>query len=714
MSQTANQLPLNAKVAPYQGKPTIFINDQPHAPFLYALTDVPGGRWSWEEVPQYMLKTFGEAGVRLFQLDIFLDHLWFEDGSFSVAMAQKQIQGLRAVCPEAAVFFRFHVNAPKWWIKQHPEEITRYADTDPIPDTPWGLIRIIEDDNKASTRPSMASTKWLESASEKLVRFCREFSQTPEGNALVGIQVACGVYGEWHYWGFFNNEPDVSEPMNRYFREWLKAKYKTEKAIQKAWNRKEITFEKASVPDLVARHTTQAGVFRDPDKERAVIDYYECQHQLVADNIIHFSRLVKQNWPRPIITGTFYGYYFSCFSRDAAGGHLQLQRILNAPEVDYLSAPNAYYPESSATGDPYRSRSLIMSGRLHNKLFLDEMDQRPDLNPGDNGLANIRRNVMFTFTKGMGLWFYDFGAAGFHKKEYPKSGWWDTPQFMAEIKQLKILADDYLNHPYQSDADVLFVYDTDCFYHLGTIQDVDPVSHIAQNWTSLAAYRSGAVFDPVHLGDLEKVNWSQYKVVVFANTFLLNQEQKDFIKNKVAKEDRHLVWIYAPGYTDGNRLSVQFSSSVSEIGLEPINIEKIPEITISPDVVQDLKWELGKKTFSPLLAVNDPQAKILGNFMGTTNGAFARKDLKEHTSWFISRPPTNEKLLQYIFKEADAHIYNEIGDIFYAGHGVLCFHTKAAGKHSVTLKNGLKVELDIPKGGGTVVLDSETGKKVMD
>jgi hypothetical protein len=423
---------------------------------------------------------------------------------------------------------------------------------------------------------------------------------------------------------------------------------------------------------------------------------------------------VKQNWPRPIITGTFYGYYFSCFSRDAAGGHLQLQRILNAPEVDYLSAPNAYYPESSATGDPYRSRSLIMSGRLHNKLFLDEMDQRPDLNPGDNGLANIRRNVMFTFTKGMGLWFYDFGAAGFHKKEYPKNGWWDTPEFMAGIKQLKILADQYLSRPYQSDADVLLVYDTDCFYHLGTIQEVDPVSHIAQNWTSLAAYRSGAVFDPVHLGDLSLVNWSQYKVVVFANSFLLNREQKDFIKNKVAKEGRHLVWIYAPGYTDGTSLSTQFSSSVTGIGLEAVNLDKIAEVTINSNIVQNLKWELGKKPLYPLLAVNDPQAKIYGNFSDTPYGAFARKDLKDHTAWFISLPPTSEKLLQYIFKTGGAHIYNENGDIFYAGNGVICLHTKTGGKHFITLKNGLKVELDIPDAGGTVVLDNKTGKNILD
>ena len=30
------------------------------------------------------------------------------------------------------------------------------------------------------------------------------------------------MYGEWHYWGFINNEPDMSEPMLQYFHGWLK------------------------------------------------------------------------------------------------------------------------------------------------------------------------------------------------------------------------------------------------------------------------------------------------------------------------------------------------------------------------------------------------------------------------------------------------------------------------------------------------------------
>ena len=43
---------LKAEVKPYNNRPTIHLNGEPQTPMIYALSDVPGGRWSWEEVPQ--------------------------------------------------------------------------------------------------------------------------------------------------------------------------------------------------------------------------------------------------------------------------------------------------------------------------------------------------------------------------------------------------------------------------------------------------------------------------------------------------------------------------------------------------------------------------------------------------------------------------------------------------------------------------------------
>ncbi len=104
----------------------------------------------------------------MFQVDLFLDHIWQQDATFDITPARKQIRGILDVCPEAGVFFRFHVTAPKWWMRQHPEEWVQYADTDYVPEDSIAFPRIIESDNSPVAQVSMASLPWREEATEKL------------------------------------------------------------------------------------------------------------------------------------------------------------------------------------------------------------------------------------------------------------------------------------------------------------------------------------------------------------------------------------------------------------------------------------------------------------------------------------------------------------------------------------------------------------------
>ncbi|MGL6269294.1 MAG: hypothetical protein ACRC2O_15280, partial [Chitinophagaceae bacterium] len=294
-----SQQPVSGRVGLYNGRPAIFINNQPKYPMIYSLTDVPGGRWSWEELPRYNMQQFCNQHIELIQVDLAFDHIWKEDGTIDTDTAQKQLRGVLDICPGAAIFLRFHVNPPKWWQKKYPDENTMYADTIPMPDIDWGLQRIIEDDEENPTRHSLASVKWKAEATIKLIEFLTKLKKLPEANALAGIQVAGGVYGEWHYWGFINHEPDMGLPMKNYFRQWLKEKYKTDYALQLAWNKKNETINSAAIPSLEERQNTTAGIFRDPQKERNVVDYYEAQHQVIADDIIHFCKAIKETWPRP-------------------------------------------------------------------------------------------------------------------------------------------------------------------------------------------------------------------------------------------------------------------------------------------------------------------------------------------------------------------------------------------------------------------------------
>ncbi|MGB6121150.1 MAG: hypothetical protein WBG01_13245 [Bacteroidota bacterium] len=707
----------------HRGRPTVFINDQPLYPMVYALTDVPGGRWSWEEVPQHNIQNFCSNGIRLYQVDLAMDHIWYEDGRLDISLARRQIAGILEVCPEAAVIFRFHVTAPKWWLYKYPDEWVRYADTQYKDEETIGLPRIIESDNYPVRRVSMASESWRSEAGIRLREFLTVLAATPEGNAVAGIQVANGVYGEWHNWGFYWHEPDVGIPMTRFFRTWLKDRYGSDEGLQQAWNRQDARLATAEVPSFEERKTT-AGIFRDPDRERNVIDYYTCVHQLVAENILHFARIVKQSWPRPIITGTFYGYYFSVFGRQAAGGHLALQRVLASPDIDYLSGPQAYGPESLKLGEAYRSRSLITSIRLHEKLWLDEMDVEPttpierdsryDLKLR-NSFADVRRNVLFSFTKGMGLWFYDFGVAGvdldgFQYNHRGSRGTWDHPALMADIQEVKQLLESKLEEEYRSEADVLYVYDTESFYYTASLRGSDPVSNTLIDHNTLNAFKSGVVFDPIHISDLGKIDLTPYRVVVFGNTYLLTDEELEFIQTRVAREGRTLVWFYAPGYTDGATLDPKRISRLTGISVTPISLSEVPEIILSVPSDSAVTYRVGEEPFGPLFMVTDPGAEPFGRFSRTNELAVARKSFADHTAWYVSLPSRGIEPMRYILRESGAHIYSTQGDIVYAGGGILAVHIKEGGKHTVTLKNGKVLSFDLPPGASTLLLDSRTGE----
>lgn len=723
LSQTVSaQRALSASVKNFQNRPAIFINDEPHYPMIYSLTDVPGGRWSWEEVPRYNMKSFCNLGIKLIQVDIAFDNVWKEDGTIVLDTVQRQLKGVLDICPEAAIFIRFHVNPPKWWQKKFPKENTVYADSEPKPDINWGLQRIIEDDEETTTRFSLTSEKWKTEATEKLIELLKKLKTIPEANALAGIQVAGGVFGEWHYWGFLENEPDMSKPMQTYFKNWLEVKYKTNKALQLAWNNKNITFATAELPSLLERRETKRGIFRDPLSERNVIDYYEAQHQVVADDIIHFCKVIKENWPRPIITGAFYGYFYALFGRDAAGGHLQLQRVLNSPYVDYLSGPGTYYPNAVEMGDPYRSRSLINSVTLHGKLWLDEMDQQTPLVPLKDknytesvakSVAQVRRNVMFTLSKGQGLWFYDFGPSGFNGgerlKDHGTFGWWDEPTVRENIKQLKKLGDAQLQAPYQSDADVLLVHDTESFYHMGSEKKYTSITHWGNNWPTIGIFKSGVVHDVIHVSDLDKINLTPYKAIVFVNTFLLSADQKKLIRDKVAKANRHLIWMYAPGYSDGKKLNTLNVIETTGMQIEKIEPTDPVSVTVDSLLVKDYTFSVWNSVISPLFIVKDSKAESLGVITGSTQIGFAKKTLKESTSWFISLPPDNPKLWHHIFKAAGAHVYHESEDIFYSGNGTLTIHTKDGGSKSIRLKNGKSVLLELLP-FSTTILNPSTGE----
>ncbi len=706
------QTPRSAEVKPFNGRPTVFVNGKPQSPFFYALTHAYGGRWSWEEVPARNVHNFAQIGVRLFQVDLYLEDIWYKTSpTLDIKKAQRQVRGILDQCPDANVVVRIHVNAPFWWNEAHPEECTQFADG-PVDTTlkAGPPFHNEEHDIHRALRASLASARWKKEAGQKLVEFCQKLSKTPEGNAVIGMHVAGGIYGEWHYWGFIDHDPDTGPAMTTYFRNWLKDKYKTNSNLQKAWNNSTFTFENATVPLTAERLQTQDGFFKDPSVEQRTIDYFTAQQQVVADDAIYFCQLAKKNWPRPLITGIFYGYLHMTFNRQTVGGHLFIKQILESPFIDYLSAPQTYWGESRKAGGSGNSRGIIESTLLHGKLWLDEIDNGylHAKNDHDNiryterydtAYANIiRRCALLPLMRGIGFWFYDFGVQkGF--------GWWDNPTYLASMKTEKTFFEKRLTAPYRSDADVLYVWSQDVFYYLKSAPlpiTVNVLDHSIEQ-----ALRSGTVGDHIYDFDLNLVNLNQYKAVVFMNVYKLTNEQRKFIQEKVAKNGRTLVWNYLTGFTNGQQLDLNFVKSLTGMTIERFNYNQ-------PPVVKFIKPAYEYKfsgPVAPLVVINDREAQTLAELQTTQQVIVARKKSPDFTSVFCSLPLNGTDGFRELFREAGCHIYNEQNDFTYANSGLIMLHTKDGGKRIIRLKNGKSVDFQ-PKIGTTLLIDAQSGEVV--
>ncbi|MEO5583080.1 MAG: hypothetical protein ABIR66_10325 [Saprospiraceae bacterium] len=707
------QHPKSAVIKPYNGRPTIFINNTPQTPAFYALTHAYGGRWSWEEVAGRNINNFCQIGFKLFQVDLYFEDIWFKNKSgLDIQKAQKQVKGVLDQCPDANVIVRIHVNAPFWWNEAHPEECTAFADG-PVDTTlkAGAPYHNEEHDIRRALRTSLASTRWKKESGDKLIEFCHKLSKTPEGNSVIGMHVAGGIYGEWHYWGFIDHDPDTGPAMISYFRNWLKSKYQNTQNLQKAWQNSNFTLENASVPNSDERLKTQDGFSKDPSVEQRVIDYFTAQQQAVADDAEYFCRIVKMNWPRPIITGIFYGYLHMTFNRQTVGGHLCIKQILESKFIDYLSAPQTYWGESRNAGGSGNSRGIIESTLLHGKLWLDEIDNGY-LHPKtdydnirykeryDSSYATIiRRSAVLPLMRGIGFWFYDFGIQkGF--------GWWDNPKYLKSMKAEKELFDRRQTIPYHSDADVLYVWSQDVFYYLKSA--TLPITVNVLDHSIEQALRSGTVGDHIYDFDLKLVNLDQYKAVVFMNVYKLSDEQRMYIKEKVCQHHRTIIWNYLTGFTNGERLDIAFVQSLASMNLGRLELSTAPEVNF---IIPSYKYKFNG-IISPFYVVEDKKTETLARLNNTSISLIARKKMMDYTSVYCSTPLNGTNGFREIFREAGCHIYNEQNDFTYSNSGLLMLHTKDGGKRKIRLKNNKVIEIDLIK-GSTLVMDNTSGEIIL-
>ena len=536
------------------GLPLIQIGEKDYTPMIYMSHFFQ----NYDSNPDFVknIENFRDAGIHLYGIGVELPDIWTGYGKYDFSLAKERIARLLDLDPEARILFVIAgYQAPKWWVMDNQSELVRYANTE---------INFRESDtNSNCAQPSYASEIWATEFAE-VVRLLVEYLEaSPYASRIFGYRIDSGVYLEWHYYGMLDCEPDVSEPMNRAFRQWLAKKYGTDEALQAAWGDPTATLVSAHMPGQAAREHNGAMSIRDPQLDRAAVDSLRCMADCLSDLMLKVDHAAKEASHRKALVGNFCGYFFG-MSFPAEGWHLENRRILASPDVDFQAQPPCYDRRFRDFGCGEPTRSLAESYRANGKLNLVEWDTRTHVvtsrvySYGDNPTDSVNllaRDFAQSLIRGTGFWYFDFGQ-----------GWYEDPLIAEYLKKLQPIRENAANC--SSIAQVALVGDLESVYYHG-VEKINATITSSITGTLELFTHAGAPFDAIATTDLELPGLPDYQVYVFLNLCYVTPERRAAIE-RLKQAGKTLVWLYAPGYLTPEGASIESLRDFTGMAVEQL------------------------------------------------------------------------------------------------------------------------------------------------
>ena len=550
------------QVKELNGAPGLYRNGQPVAPILF---------WQWE-IEEEDAKAMASVGVESFGVFGSFGHYdnpyWDrERGFIGTKFQDKRLDRLLKWVPDAAFLPRLFSTAPDWWVRENPDELIAYDNpTAKSPD--WKSLL------GALPRESYASEKLTRELSPVYRAAVRHLHER-YGDHLIGIHVCNGPWGENFSWDALTQVPhssdpgafsragfgDVSKPMTRRFRRFLREKYGEDVArLRAAWKDSSVTFETASVPTRQERMRMDAdGLWRDPAKGRKVPDYFECQHLVSVEMVHRNATLVKEASGGRLAVLAFYGY-----TQDEPWSvecdHRAISKMYRLPNVDMFSAPHTYHRRG--LGEDGEMRCYLASAALHGKLFIDEGDDMTHLelrkaHPDHRCVAHntfesvnlLYREFGNAATHGVGLWYMDLTRDTFR-----------DPELIAAVGRMRRAAEETLTHDRAHHSEVAVVSNEESEFYMA-YRPVRTPSIVRRLYREQMGefYRAGAPFDWYLAEDLDAIAArDDVKVVALLDCEYLTDDQVAAIE-RMRKKGLRIVAFHAPGLVsstglDWNRL----------------------------------------------------------------------------------------------------------------------------------------------------------------
>ncbi|MCQ2396679.1 MAG: beta-galactosidase, partial [Lentisphaeria bacterium] len=497
------------------------------------------------------------AGLTLEAIDVSKAGAGFTENGFDYTKVDEILEKHYRTSPNTyfIIYMDFSGSYHQWWLNAHPEAQCKPEDESAEIGAYAGQL---------GNYASMSSELWRSTFEDVLRRLVRHVKESPYADRVVGFHTASGISFEWLQFGSQNRQfCDYSKCGTEDFRIFLKERYKTDEALQKAWKNAEVTLDTAKVPSTARRSAPANGIYFNPQDEQDVLDYNEYQQVLVSHCITRFGKAIKEESDGRCINGVFFGYTNYLHDMVFGGsnaGHFDARHVLDSPYVDYLIAPVPY--NQRRPGAFTETMVAPQTCNINGKIFFNHVDFRhhhaplSDYYRTDNlqeSASVLYRELARNLAEGNSFQFYDFS-----------NGWTLGDKRICAIDgKMRELFEKYrwTVKDFDKKNYLMVVVDEHLPLHFNCFQPPFERELIYNQVTYLDA--AGIPWRCVLLSDLMKhPELQDYSSYLFLNQFLMDDDTMRFLKEKIMTDNRLVSFVGPVGILTPKGIDTHYAEAL--------------------------------------------------------------------------------------------------------------------------------------------------------
>ncbi len=522
---------------------------------------------------------------------------WVWDETYLWNVVDEQFDLVIRQNPKAKFIVMIDVNSPLWLARRL--------------DRRWGM----GGDSYQEPSNSLCIKEWRE-LTEKMVKAYVNHMEERYGDRVESYMIAGGATTEW---GCLS-QGRACMPKEQMWAKWLKDKNLPNWEVP--------THKRNTSPAF------QKFIF-DPITQQDCIEYRRFTEHVVSQGVEDLQKIVRDIIGEKKQIGAFCGFVPVSLS-----GKLDNRITFSSAIADFVGSPGGY--DNRALGDASGSDVPIKSVKLRGKHYFQEVDHRThtynaDLSPyvriagKEHGKharnqaesdAILKREFAQAIIWQNSLWCFDMWGGVFK-----------TPETMDVVKKSYQLWQKHKNDSMTTSAEIAFIVDPDSAFYVRFL----PFDVIKR-----AVSKIGAPFEMMYFDDIEKVDFSKYKMVIFPHSYEITPKKKAILDKYVFKDNKTVITMGGFGIIDGKNIDASRTEKL--VGFP---YEKSKEI----------------------------KTKQMGNWKSVYNS---------NMSVF------NKENLKALAKEAGVHMYVDKILPVYANEKFVSIHTINGGKEIVYLPRKVK------------------------